>query len=60
MVIWKKDTPSDLLEYYYEDTKRVSLIVTNGERDDLTGDEIHKIMLNKLFLRGSDRYENRI
>ena len=47
MKIWKNDSPSDILEYYYEETKRVSLIATDGKRDDLTGDEIRKIMFNQ-------------
>jgi len=51
-MIWKNDTPSDIDEYFYMQTRMVSLIVTNGERDDLEPDEVRKVMFSQLQRTG--------
>ena len=45
---WKDDKYSDLSEFFYYDTKRVSLLATNGKSDDLEPDDIRHIMFEKL------------
>ena len=53
--IWKQNGECEdekcrirLLDYFTKETKQVSLIMTDGKRDDLTGDEIHNLLIEKL------------
>ena len=43
-----KCKPLDLQKYYENETKKMSLMITNGKREDLTGDEIHNLFMNKI------------
>lgn len=39
----------ELLEYVYEQDKIVSLVVSDGKRDDLSPEEIRRIMFNRIY-----------